>query len=96
MMYASKISVNTAPQKVKYQRSVELPGGLMALEDISKHLKHGEKFSISEEQKGCFVSAVIMYIYGERAETRKETAERIAKASEYNKKYEEFHARNKR
>jgi hypothetical protein len=96
-MYASKIEVKYEPQKVRYQREVELPDGLLTLEDIGKHLKEGEKFGFFQREEGGLGLPVdYISIHGYRLETDEEVKERVAKAEKYNEKYEKFHAKYRR
>jgi len=94
MMYASKIEVKYEPQKVRYQREVELPDGLLTLEDIGKHLKEGEKFGFFQREEGGLGMPVdYISIHGYRLETDEEVKARVAKAEKYNENYEKFHAK---
>lgn len=80
MMYASKIEVKYEPQKVKYQREVQLPKGLLTLEDIGKHLKEGEKFGFFQcEEGGLGLPVDYISIHGYRLETDEEVKVRVAK-----------------
>lgn len=93
-MYASKIEVKYEPQKVRYQREVELPDGLLTLEDIGKHLKEGEKFGFFQREEGGLGMPVdYISIHGYRLETDEEVKARVAKAEKYNENYEKFHAK---
>ena len=94
MMYASKIEVKYEPQKVRYQREVELPDGLLTLKDIGKHLKEGEKFGFFQREEGGLGLPVdYISIHGYRLETDEEVKARVAKAEKYNENYEKFHAK---
>ena len=62
MMYASKITIDYKPQKIRYQREVELPHGLLTLEDIGKHLKEGEKFGFFQREEGGILTSMIIVI----------------------------------
>lgn len=94
MMYASKIEVKYEPQKVRYQREVELPDGLLTLEDIGKHLKEGEKFCFFQREDGGLGLPVdYISIHGYILETDEEVKARVAKAEKYNENYEKFHAK---
>ncbi len=90
MMYASKITINSAPQKIAYHRAVELPEGLLTLNDISKHLKDEEKFGF-REVSSQFGTVLFMEIHGFRLETQEELVVRIAKQEKYNENYEKHH-----
>lgn len=80
-MYASKIEMKYDPQKVRYQRKVQLPDGLLTLEDIGKHLKEGEKFDFFQREEGGLGLPVdYINIYGYRLETDEEVKARVAKA----------------
>jgi hypothetical protein len=93
-MYASKIEVKYEPQKVRYQREVELPDRLLTLEDIGKHLKEGEKFVFFQREEGGLGLPVdYISIHGYRLETDEEVKARVAKAEKYNENYEKFHAK---
>lgn len=93
-MYASKITIDHNPQKVRYQREVKLPDGLLTLEDIGKHLKEGEKFGFFQREEGGLGLPVdYLSIYGYRLETDEEVKDRVAKAEKYNENYEKFHAK---
>lgn len=93
-MYASKITIDYNPQKVRYQREVELPDGLLTLEDIGKHLKEGEKFGFFQREEGALgIPVDYISIYGYRLETDEEVKVRVAKAEKYNENYEKFHAK---
>jgi hypothetical protein len=94
MMYASRIEVKYEPQKVRYQREVELPDGLLTLEDIGKHLKDGEKFGFFQREEGGLGLPVdYISIHGYRLETEEEVKVRVAKAEKYNENYEKFNAK---
>lgn len=93
MMYACKIIVDYKPKKVKYHREVELPDGLLTLNDISQHLKDGEAFAFEERQIGNFDTTMLLNIYGYRYETKEEVDIRVSKEELYNKNYEAFHLR---
>lgn len=94
MMYASKIEIKYEPQKVRYQREVELPDGLLTLEDIGKHLKEGEKFGFFQrEEGGLGIPVDYISIHGYRLETDEEVKARVVKAEKYNENYEKFHAK---
>ena len=88
MMYASRITIKYEPQKIKYHREVELPDELLTINDISKHLKEGEKFGFREVESGPFGTTMMMDIFGYRLETQKEFDARITKQEKYNKNYE--------
>jgi hypothetical protein len=88
MMYASKILIDYKPQKVQYQREIELPDGRLKIEDISIHLKDGETFSFEEREVGHFGTTPILHIYGFRNETQIEIDERVSKQEKYNENYE--------
>lgn len=93
-MYASKIIIDYKPQKVRYQREVELPDGLLTLEDIGKHLKEGEKFGFFQREEGGLGLPVdYLSIHGYRLETDEEVKARVTKAEKYNENYEKFHAK---
>lgn len=92
-MYASKITVNYEPQKVKYHREVELPDGLLTIDQISKHLKEGEQFGFREVESGMFGTTMMMDIFGYRLETQEELDVRITKQEKYNENYENHHAK---
>lgn len=94
MQYASRIKVKYEPQKVRYQREVELPDGLLTIEDISKHLKEGEKFGFFQREEGALGLPIdYISIHGYRNETKEEVDVRVAKAERYNENYEKFHAK---
>ena len=93
-MYASKITIDYKPQKVRTYREVELPDGLLTLDDIGKHLKEGEKFGFFQREKGWLGLPVgYISIHGDRLETEDEIKARVAKAEKYNENYEKFHAK---
>ena len=95
-VYKNKREINSEPQKVRYQREVELPDGLLTIEDISKHLKEGEKFAFFQREEGGLGLPVdYLNIYGYRNETEEEIDKRVAKAERYNKNYEKHHASRK-
>ena len=87
-MYASKIIIDYKPQKINYQRDVEIPDRLLTLEDIRKHLKEGEKFAFFQRDELQYIS-----IYGCRYETDEEVKDRVTKAEKYNENYEKFHSK---
>jgi len=95
MQYASKLQVNYNAEKVRYQREVELPDGLLTLKDIGKHLKDDEKFHF-EHTEYCADDEVKLIIVGYRLETDEEVKARVAKAEKYNENYEKFHAKYRR
>ena len=91
-MYASKITIDYKPQKVRTYREVELPDGLLTIEDIGKHLKEDEKFGFFQREEGGLGLPVdYISIHGYRLETDEEVKVRVAKAEKYNKNYEKFH-----
>ena len=92
-MYASKIKIDRNPQKVRYHREVELPDGMLTLEDISKHLKEGETFGFQERETSMIGTTLFMNIYGYRLETEIELNERVEKEQKYNENYEKHHAK---
>jgi len=93
-MYASKITIDYKPKKIRYQREVELPDRLLTLEDIGKHLKKGEKFGFFKREEGWLgLPVYYLSIHGYRLETDEEVKERVAKAEKYNENYEKFHAK---
>ena len=92
MQYASKIKVNYEPQKIKYQREVELPDGLLTLNDIGKHLKDDEKFHFQHTEHYAD-DEVKLIVVGYRLETDEEVKVRVAKEKKYNENYEKFHAK---
>ena len=92
-MYASKIAINYEPQKVRYQREIELPDGLLTLNDISKHLKQKEKFAFRDVENGMFRTVLIMDIFGYRLETQEELDARVIKQERYNINYENHKAK---
>ena len=94
MMYARKITIDYNPQKVRTYREVELPEGLLTLEDISKHLKEGEKFGFFQREEGGLGLPVdYISIHGYRDETKEEVDIRVAKAEKYNENHEKHHAK---
>lgn len=92
-MYASKIEIKKEAQKVRYHRQVELPDGLLTINEISKHLKEGEQFGFQEIQTSQFRTTLYMNIFGYRLETEEELAARVAKQEKYNENYEKHHAK---
>jgi predicted component of type VI protein secretion system len=95
-MYASKITIDYKPQKVRYHRSIELPDRMLTLNDITKHLKDDETF-VFEERQGCsYDTTLFLNIYGYRNETQEEVDIRVAKAEKYNDNYEKHHAKYSR
>lgn len=94
MMYASKITIDYNPQKVKTYREIELPDRLLTIEDIGKHIKEGEKFCFFQrEEGGLGLHVDYISIHGYRYETKEEVAIRVAKAEKYNKNYEKHHSK---
>ncbi len=93
MMYASKITVKYTPQKVNYQREIKLPDGLLTIDEISKHLKEGEKFGFRGVENGMFGTTLMMDIFGHRLETQEELDARVTKEEKYNENYEKHHAK---
>jgi len=87
-MYASKITINYKPQKIRTHRDVELPNRLLTLNDISKHIKDGETFYFFQKAEVDYIK-----IYSERFETDDELKMRVAKEEEYNENYEKHHAK---
>ena len=86
-MYASKITTDYKPQKVRTYREVELPNGLLTIEDIGKHLKEGEKFGFFQrEEGGIGIPVYYLSIHGYRLETDEEVRARVAEVEKYNKK----------
>ena len=94
MMFAAKIEIKREPQRIRYQREIELPDGWLTLKDIARHLKIGEMFAFREVKTGVFGSTMYMDIYGYRIETKKELKIRVAKEEKYMKEYYKFHAKN--
>lgn len=93
-VFENKRKINREPQKVRYVREVELPDGLLTLEDIGKHLKEGEKFGFFQKEEGGLGMPVdYLSIHGYRLETDEEVKARVAKAEKYNENYEKFHAK---
>lgn len=92
MMYAYKIEVKHEPQTVRYQREVELPDGLLTLNDIGKHLKGDEKFHFGHTEHYAD-DEVKLIIVGYRLETDEEVKVRVVKAERYNENYEKFNAK---
>jgi predicted component of type VI protein secretion system len=90
-MYASKIIIKYDPEKIRYERTVELPDGYLTINDISKHLKEGEKFGFREVETSHIGTTLFMDIVGYRIETEAELTTRITKQEEYNKNYEAHH-----
>jgi len=78
MQYASKIKVNYEPQKIRYQREVELPDGLLTLNDIGKHLKDDEKFHFQHTEHYAD-DEVKLIVVGYRLETDEEVKVRVEK-----------------
>ena len=93
-MYMYPIEVKKEPQKVRYHKEVELPDGLLKIENISKHIKEGEQFGFRTIESGMFSETLMMDIYGFRLETQEELDVRVAKEELYMKNYAEFQ-RNK-
>jgi len=91
MLYASKINIDYSYKDVRYVREVELPDKLLTLEDITKHLKPGEKFGFTIKGR-CLIP--YLTIVGTRKETKKEYETRIAKEEKYNLNYKAFHERH--
>lgn len=92
MMYAYKINIDYNYKKITYTREVELPDRLLSIEDISKHLKNGEKFYFDYREDANGADGTYYVIFqGVRDETKKEYEKRIAKGEAYNKRYDEFH-----
>ena len=93
-IFENKRKINREPQKVRYVREVELPDGLLTLEDIGKHLKEGEKFGFFQREEGGLGLPVdYISIHGYRDETKEEIDVRVAKAEKYNENYEKHHAK---
>lgn len=91
MKYASKIKVKYEPQKIRYEREIDLPDGLLTLNDISKHLKCDEKFYFFQDEH--YGSEVRLVVVGHRYETVEEVRVRVQKELKYNLNYELFHAK---
>ncbi len=86
MSYTGKIIINYKPQGVEYTRDVKMPEGPYTLDDISKHLKEGEKFDFFEEEDpDLHLPVKYLRVYGYRLETKEETAQRITELEEHNK-----------
>lgn len=92
MQYASKIKVNYEPQKIRYEREIDLPDRLLSLDDISKHLEGDEKFHFfhTEDYADDEVKLVVV---GYRYETVEEVKARVQKEQKYIRNYELFHAK---
>ena len=94
-VYKNKREINREPQRVRYQREVELPDGLLTLEDIGKYLKEGEKFGFFQKEEGGLGLPVnYLNIHGYRDETKEEIDVRVAKAEAYNKKCDEYNLKH--
>lgn len=91
MMYAAKLTIDYKPKKIRYQREVKLPDRLLTLEDISKHLKEGEKFEFLQREEDAYIG-----VYGYRLETNEEVKIRVSKIEKYNENYEKFHLKYKK
>ncbi len=96
MMYASKIIIKYEPKKVRYHREVELPDGLLTIEDISKHIKEQEQFGFREVETGAYGTTLFIDIFGYRLETQEELDARIYKEEKYNENYEKHHIKYKK
>ena len=95
MQYASKIKVNYEPQKIRYEREIDLPDRLLSLDDISKHLKGDEKFHFFHTEHYAD-DEVKLVVVGYRYETVEEVKVRVQKEQKYNRNYELFHAKHVR
>lgn len=88
--YIYPIKVNKEKQKVKTVKSIKLPDRFLTISDIAKHLKEGDKFSISEIEQGVFNMETILTVHSERLETNEEQKTRVSKEllymAEYNKR----------
>jgi len=89
--YMYPIIIKREPQKIRYNRQIELTNdGVFTLSELSKLVNEEEKFSIIEIGQSIYCSHVLS-ISGERMETEKEVSERVAKEENYMKNYTEFH-----
>jgi len=89
--YLSPIKIDRTPQKKRMHKTVKLPNELLTLDDISKHLKPGDKFSFRNEI-GSWYDTTYLDIFWHELETPDEIETRVQKAEAYNKKREEFNA----
>lgn len=92
MQYASKIKVNYEPQKIRYEREIDLPDRLLSLDDISKHLEGDEKFHFFHTEHYAD-DEVKLVVVGYRYETVEEVKARVQKEQKYIRNYELFHAK---
>lgn len=92
MQYPSRMVIDYNPKNIRYERKVELPDGLLTLNDIGKHLKEGEKFHFNHTEHYAD-DEVDLVIVGYRLETEEEIQLRVNKAKEYNENYEKFNAK---
>ena len=95
MQYAGKIEVKYEPQKIRYEREIDLPNGLLSLDDISKHLKDGEKFHFFHSEHYAD-DEVKLIVVGYRFETEEEVETRVQKEIKYNQNYEIFHTKHRK
>lgn len=90
-MYA--IEIKREPQKVRYQRKVELDGPVLTLSMLRELVTEDEIFSVEETEGGIY-STIYLSIDGYRMETPEETAKRVASEEaymiEYNKRKSKF------
>ena len=91
-MYACKIKIDPNPQLIaeNYDKQFYCGEELTIECLIELGLKLKDKFGICGEDNGDFALTYTTY----RPETELEVAERVNKAIEYNKRYDEFHRRN--
>lgn len=91
-MYAGKISIDYKPKKITYVREVELPDGLLTIDEISKHINDGERFSF-DKIDDIKQDVYYLIIQGSRYETNDELKERVEKEERYNVNYADFNKR---
>ena len=88
--YMYPITVKKDKQIIRYIERHVLPDRLLDLSDIQKHIKEGDKFSITEIEQGVFCIETVLTVHKMRLETDEELNLRVNKElsymAEYNKR----------
>ncbi len=83
-MYMYPIKINREPQRVSYDHKHQLNDIILSLDDLRKYVSEDETFQIDGR---------MIYVYGLRMETAKETESRVKREESYMKKYNEYHSK---
>ena len=95
MSYMYPIIIKREPQIIRYQKEFDLSNVQLSLKVIRKYVSETESFSINELETGRFSSKIMLYVNGQRLETKKELNLRVKKEEAYMKNYTKFHSSKK-